>query len=287
MTRSRLWWYTFGPAILFLSACGLAPGNVIRGSGRVASETRSASGFNEIEVCCGMQLILSQGQSETLEIEAEDNILPEIVSEVSGSKLSLHFDNPSGMKSYRLTRPVRILVSAVEIRGLVVSGGGNLEAGPVESDQLSLDLSGGSKAELQTLAADRLEVEVSGGGRFSVQDLQASTVSLDLSGGSSASIQSLGGESLELEATGGGTVDVDGSVTSQSISLSGGADYQAADLESQEAEIRMTGGGQAAVWVNESLDADLSGGARLEYFGSPQITQQLSGGSSIESRGDR
>ena len=287
MAKPWLWSYGFGPAVLFISACSLAPGNVIRGSGRVGTETRQASGFDEIEVCCGMQLILSQGQTESLEIEAEDNILPEIVSEVIGSRLSVHFDNPGGLKSYRLNSPVRITVSAIEIRGLGVSGGGSLEAGPVGSDQVSLDLSGGSRAELDALAAGNLEVEVSGGGRFSAQDLQVGSLMLDLSGGSRASIQAFRGESLELEVTGGGDVDVAGSVIEQTISLSGGVDYQAGDLESQETDVRMTGGGRATVWVNESLEADLSGGAQLDYFGRPQVSQQLSGGSRLESRGDR
>src|SRR3990172_801597 len=98
MAKSWLWSHGFGPAVLFISACTLAAGYLIRGSGRVATETRQASGFDEIEGCCGMQLILSQGETESLEIEAEDNILPEIVSEVIGSRLSVRFDNPGGFK---------------------------------------------------------------------------------------------------------------------------------------------------------------------------------------------
>jgi hypothetical protein len=287
MIRPSIWLYTFVPAILFVSACGLVTGNVVRGSGRVVSETRAASGFDEIEVCCGMQLILSQGQSESLEIEAEDNVLPEIVSDVFGRKLTVHFDNPNGTKNFRLTRPIRVMVSAIDLRGLIVTGGGSLEVGPFESDQLDLELSGGSRAELQSMAAELLEIGISGGGRFSAQELRVNELTLDLSGGSNVLIQDLQGESLILEASGGGIVEIAGSVTGQLASLSGGADYQAGDLESQETEIRMSGGGQATVWVHESLDADLGGGARLDYFGAPQVTQELSGGSRIEARGDR
>jgi hypothetical protein len=282
-----MWFFGFGPAFLFLSACGLVPGNALRGSGRVESESREVSGFDEIEVCCGMQLILSQGQSESLVIEADDNILPEIISEVTGRKLSVRYDDSTGTVNIRPTRPVRVTVSAVEIRGVTLSGGGSLEAGPFESDQVSVDLSGGSQAEIQALRSSRLEVGISGGGRFSAQELQVNELSLDLSGGSNVSIRALQGELLELEATGGGNVEVAGSVTGQSISLSGGVEYQGGDLESQEADLGMTGGGQATIWANETLDADLSGGAQVSYYGSPQVTQRLSGGSQLESRGER
>jgi hypothetical protein len=35
------------------------------------------------------------------------------------------------------------------------------------------------------------------------------------------------------------------------------------------------------------LDADLSGGASVAYYGRPRITEQLSGGSKLESLGER
>jgi hypothetical protein len=289
MMKPWTWFYLAIPPALLITACGLVPSSadVIRGSGRVLTESRQVSGFDEIDVCCGMQLILSQGQAESLIIEAEDNILPEIVNEVSTGRLRVHFDNPSGRKSYRLTRPVRVTVSVIEIHNLVISGGGRLEAGPVESDRLSLEVSGGSRAELEQLAAESLEVEITGGGRFSAQDLQTGRFVLDLSGGSNASIRSFSGERIELDATGGGDVEVAGIVTQQLVSLSGGVDYQAGDLESEETDLRMDGGGRATVWTHQTLSADLSGGARLDYYGRPQVSQHLSGGSELVSRGDR
>jgi hypothetical protein len=49
----------------------------------------------------------------------------------------------------------------------------------------------------------------------------------------------------------------------------------------------MSGGGSSILWVTGSLDADLSGGARVEYYGQPRVIQDLSGGSELESRGEK
>ena len=277
------------PLILLSMAClavsGL--GKVVRGSGKVASETRPVSGFDQISACCGMQLILTQGEIESLEIEADDNLLPEIVSTVSGGKLTIRFKDTNGGTQYRPTQPIRLTVSAIHIRDLEISGGGSLEAAKIDTNRLDIDLSGGSQARTGSITADTVGVIVSGGGDFSVEDLQLSHLDIDLSGGSTASIQALVGDSLKLGSSGGGKITLAGSVAEQDVSFSGGTEYKAGDLESERIQIAMSGGGEATLWVKDALQADLSGGARVEYYGRPLITEQISGGSDLQSLGDR
>jgi hypothetical protein len=275
--------------LLVSSAClaGTGLGKEIHGSGNIASETRQVGGFEEIDICCGMQLVLTQEEAETLEIQADDNLLPEIVTEVAAGELIIRYKDTNGGTRYLPSQPVRVRVGAIEIRNLVVSGGGALEAGPLQTDHLAIDLSGGSRATLDTITADSLRVEVSGGGDLSTQGLELSAMDLDLSGGSTASLGAMQAESLKLESSGGGEIAVAGGVTMQDLSFSGGTSYQAGDLQSQDARINMSGGGEVTLWVTETLDADLSGGARIEYYGQPRITEQLSGGSELVSLGNR
>jgi hypothetical protein len=259
----------------------------VRGSGQVTSENRPVSGFDQIDVCCGMQLMLTQGDTESLEVEADDNLLPEIVTEVRAGELVIRYRDSNGPTQYLPSQPVRVRVNAIQINKLVVSGGGGLEAGPLQADRLAMDLSGGSRARMDTITADDLRIVVSGGGDLSLQDAQLTDLDLDLSGGSSASVDMLQAESLGLESSGGGEIGIAGSVTTQNVSLSGGSSYQAGDLESETVTIQMSGGGDATLWVKEMLEADLSGGAQVDYFGRPLITEQLSGGSKLESLGER
>lgn len=261
-------------------------GGVIRGSGDVTSETRRVSGFDEIDVCCGMQLILTQGDTESLEIEAEDNLLPEIVSSVVGGKLVIRYKDDTGSTQYLPTQPIRCTVTAREIRGLEISGGGILDAGDIDADSLSVGLSGGSVGSLASVIAGSLVVSLSGGSNFSAQELDLSRLTLDLSGGSSVSIDAFIGDSLSLDGSGGGETTIAGNVTEQDIGWSGGGRYDAGDLESMTTTIDMSGGGAATLWVNGSLDARLSGGAQVEYYGSPSTQEDLSGGSTLESLGE-
>lgn len=238
------------PAILLTLSCQLISGlgNSLQGSGNVVTESRPVSGFDSISVCCSMRLIITQGESESLEIEADDNLLPEIESVVTNGQLIVHFkDSFSGIRLFN-TNPILVKVGAIQVNGVDISGGGRLEStGPIQTSRLTLDFSGGSRGQLDNLQADTLSVDLSGGSRM----------------------------------------DLTGSVAEQSISLNGGSDYLAGDLQSQTASLDMSGGGRATLWVTEILNVDLSGGANASYYGSPTINQNLSGGSALQSLGEK
>jgi len=285
----KRWAFIIIAVTLVSSACVVSSGlgKTVRGSGQITSETRPVSGFDQIDICCGMQLVLTQGDTESLEVEADDNLLPETGSEVRVGKLVIRYRDSNGQTQYLPSQPVRVQVNAIKINKLVVSGGGALDAGPLQADRLAMDLSGGSRARMEAITADDLNVVVSGGGDLSLQDAQLAALDLDLSGGSAASVDILQAESLKLENSGGGEISIGGSVPRQDVSLSGGSSYQAGDLESETVTIQMSGGGDVTLWVKEMLEADLSGGAHVEYYGRPRIIEQLSGGSKLVSLGER
>jgi hypothetical protein len=238
------------PAILLTLACQLVSGfgTSLTGSGNVVTESRPVSGFNSVSLCCGMHLILTQGASESLEIEADDNLLPEIESRVTNGTLVVGFKNDFGGIRLFNTSPIRVKVSAPELVGVDISGGGQLEAaGPIQTSQMALDFSGGSRGVLDNLQADKLAVDLSGGSR----------------------------------------IELSGISPDQTISLSGGSDYLAGNLQSQTTTLDMSGGGRATVWVTDTLNANLSGGATASYYGNPMINQELSGSSRLQSLGEK
>src|SRR5512136_2425412 len=99
--------------VLSLALAGCWPlsigdqGNMVRGSGKVVSETRPVSGFTSVSVTCAGEVQITQGNADALVIEAEDNVLPLLVSEVHGSQLVLK-TKPN--TSYNTTRPVRFTI---------------------------------------------------------------------------------------------------------------------------------------------------------------------------------
>lgn len=268
-------------------AVRLAGSSAGRGSGNIVKETRQVSDFDRVDVCCGMQLTLTQGQPTSLEIEADDNLLPEITSNVTNGQLVVEYRQSPGPMSFRPSKPVQVLVTTPTIHSMIISGGGQLQSNSVQSDRVEIDLSGGAQGKIESLLSHTSLVNVSGGGQFEAGIVQGTRAEVDLSGGANAAIDSLSVESLDLQASGGGKVTLAGSATQQTIDLSGGCHLNAPELESKRVMIGISGGGGAIVWATDSLDVDLGGGSTVEYYGNPNVSQTLSGGSQVKSLGSK
>ena len=245
MSRQFIIVSTLLTVALWLSAC--ANFNLLQGSGKLVRETRDVSDFSAVEVCCGMQLTLTQGEPTSVELEGDDNILPEIETLVSGDRLIVQFRQRIGLWT-RTRTPIQLYVTMPTISGVEVSGGSAVTAGMIESDAFQLTLSGGSHAD--------------------VDELQVTELRADLSGGAHATI-------------------VAGTATTQMVDASGGSHYLAEDLQSEQANLDISGGSEARIWASESLVVDASGGSDVAYYGRPNVAQDVSGGSKINSLGER
>lgn len=253
--------FTLLTVVLLLSSCIMAP---VQGSGNVISETREVSDFEEVEVCCGMQLVLKQGDETQLTLEADDNILPQIETAVRSGTLTVRFRTNVTFLNFRLSQPATVYLQMPTIHGVTISGGGSLETERIETDRVTLEFSGGSHGM--------------------IGDLQAESVDLLASGGSQVEVDTVDADTLDVEVSGGGRTTINGgTVTNQRVVASGGSRYLAAAVEGETAKLEVSGGGEANVWVTESLDVEASGGSTVEYRGSPTIDQQLSGGSELRS----
>jgi hypothetical protein len=270
-------------SIFFLTGCQSMSGfgNVVHGSGTIALENRPVHQFNQVSICCGMQLVLTQGDVDFLEIEAEDNMLPEIISNITEGKLTIQYKDMNGSTVYQPTLPIRIRITTRLIQSLEISGGGSLETTSMATQNLKLILSGGSSAHFDSINAVDFTLRMSGGSNFSTGELQVTKLDFLSKGGSSANIDLLTADMLALDSRSGGKYVISGQVRSQSIELDEGGEYQAGNLKSESIIINMAGGGQATIWATNSLDATLDGGAQVSYYGTPQITQTLSGGSEL------
>ena len=79
-----------GIMAVFAASCKWTIG-VVRGSGDLVTEEREVSGFDEIHFSGMGNLIVEQGDEETLTIEADDNIIDLIETEVRGDELQIKF----------------------------------------------------------------------------------------------------------------------------------------------------------------------------------------------------
>ena len=181
--------------LFLLSAC-----NVVRGSGNVQTETRTVSGFDQVSLSGQGELILTQGEQESLEIEAETNIINLIETEVSGNTLHISIKDDNIVNP---TKPIKFFVTMREISRLDVSGAGSIAADSLETSMLTLDASGAGTINIDSLSANSLMVDVSGSSSVTVAG-QATSQGVVVTGSGSYQAADLESEAVDVEVNDSG-----------------------------------------------------------------------------------
>ena len=121
------------------------------------------------------------------------------------------------------------------------------------------------------------EISFSGIGKFNSPKIISESLRLALSGPGSVTITEVLVRKLTVELSGVGSIQISGKTVNQSVHLSGAGSYKGENLESLNTAIHLSGVGNASLWVNETLDANISGAGVVEYKGIPQVTKRISG----------
>ena len=143
--------------VLLLCACGL---RAVRGSGRLVTESRDVRDFDRVSLTGSGEVILIQGEEESLTIETNDNVMRDVTSEVKGGTLTLGTESGKLISATQL----RFTVTVRDLAGLTVSGSGDITAERVDTDRLEVRVSGSGDVQIDALTADRVEVRISGSG---------------------------------------------------------------------------------------------------------------------------
>ena len=207
---------------------------------------RAISGFTGLNVSSGIDVYLTQGNSEKLTFEVKGVDEDRVMSTVERGTLKLYIDR-KGFSNWNLGRNtyVKAYVTFKQLTSLQASGGSDVFGqGTLSFNDLNVDASGGSDVKLT---------------------LKASNVNVEASGGADAVLQ--------------------GSARSLNASGSGGADLDARKLTVDVCRAHSSGGSDVYVNATQELTMQASGGSDIYYYGSAKVlSKSKSGGSDISHR---
>lgn len=195
-----------------LGACGVLGE---RGSGTMAVETREVGGFDAIDLSGSGTVRVSVTGTESLTVEAEDNILPFLTTEVRDGTLFL-----GAKQSISPTREIVYTITAISLEAVAVSGSGSVTALDVDADDFEVDISG-SGTVTPTGVSQILNLSISGSGGFSGDGLVSTTGTVSVSGSGGAVVVVI--DDLDVNVSGSGSVEYIGD-PNISTSISGSGD---------------------------------------------------------------
>jgi len=211
---------------------------------RVSAEPIMVGEFRHVEVSGHADVVLVQGATEAVEVEASPR------------------------------RHARVRVR---------SQGGTLKISAGEDARWWAGLFGGSArpARITIRFRDLESLSFSGALRVTADGVKAERLVVRASGAASVRMEGVDVAALRFVGSGAVKAEMTGRAAEQEVSISGAGAYRAARLVSERADVKVSGAGKVVVNAARSLDASISGAGAIDYHGNPQVRQRISGAGRI------
>lgn len=200
---------------LLMSSCTMSFG--VKGNGNVKTVQRDMSGtYDEIEVSKGLDVYLTQSDTESISVQADENLHDIIITKIEGNVLKIYADSNISFSESR-----KVMVSFKTITRISAASGSDVySTNTIQVDELSLETNSGSDMKLDVNAQSVTCSSSSG----SDLKLSGSAVSLiaEASSGSDINAKELSSETSRVTAESGADITVNSSKELYAKTASGG-----------------------------------------------------------------
>lgn len=197
--------------------------NGIKGEGPKVTKTLNLDNFDGFTMAISGNVYIKQGSKQSVTVEAQQNIIDNIVTEVSDKQWKIKFDknvrHHDGIKIY-ITLPTLTkayvsgsgdIIGETKFTGLNnlttgVSGSGDIKL-EVEAKDIDGKISGSGNVRLSG-SANSINIGISGSGDFYADNLTVENGTVKISGSGDATVNA--SESLMVQVSGSGDVKYKG-----------------------------------------------------------------------------
>ena len=230
-------------------------------------ENRSVSAFTGIDASGVFDITVTKGDTESLTIESDDEVMPYVRSEVRNGILHLYLDNGNRLRNIKALRAFVVMKNLDKV---TLSGACKLTANDLFSpDKFKADCSGASNMTVN-VNTGQLNIETSGACNILIKANVTGDTNLDMSGTSKIRGE-LKATNVKFNSSGVCSVELTGSATDMKMDVSGASKIMTEDFLVKTATIKSSGSCKVAVNVTDVLKINSSGAASVDYKGSPTL----------------
>lgn len=148
-------------AIIFCSC------NSITGSGNIITQTRNADHFDGIKSKGSFDVEVVNDANESVKIEADDNIMPYLITEVEDGILTIRYKSSNVMFS---NSHIKVYVSSPNIRELILAGSGSITARDTLKNATGIDISVDGSGDISAMVdAPKVTANIGGSGSMTLE----------------------------------------------------------------------------------------------------------------------
>lgn len=203
--------------VILIAATIVSCRNGVSGSGNIIKATRQLSEFTSMSVSGSIKVEIKTGAVASLIVEADDNIMPHVITNVSDKNLSIKLKGINNLRN--ATVRIYMVVPALNKISTSASAEVRSDEAITNSDKISFTASSGSLINVNVDAPS-----VSAGGSSGADIIltgRTKNLSAESSSGSSVNLFGLKAEHATASASSGGDIDIFASVGLNASASSG------------------------------------------------------------------
>ena len=210
----------------------------VKGNGKVTTEERTVDDYDTIKVSGSFDVFLVSGSEGKLTVEAEENLMPYIITENKGSALVIK--NKKGI-NLRLGRnkKIKITVPFEDIEAISLSGSGDVNGKDlIKAQDFRASLAGSGNMAIQVNAkcmsgsvsgsgdltlkgsTERVKLQIAGSGDIHAKELHATHAEAHIAGSGNIKMNCNGGI-LKVRVSGSGDVHYTGNPKNKDVKING------------------------------------------------------------------
>jgi hypothetical protein len=169
------------------------------GSGNKKTESREVPEFNEIVVNGAYKVEVTCGQPRSVQLEADDNILPLIKTVVEGGRLLITQERGMSIKSAPVVR-----IGVPDLKQVSIPGASDFRLSGVRNEALKVSVEGAARVHASG-ETGTLDLNLNGAGLIDARELHARRATVVSNGAGLTSVYAT--ESLDATVNGIGGID--------------------------------------------------------------------------------
>ena len=177
----------------------------IKGSGVLATETRSIKSAEKIKSQGSFDVVITPSTETSLKIEGDDNLIKHIIIDNSDGFLVIKMEDHI---NYSSDNKLVVYITTPHIQSVSVAGSGNISTKGkfTGSDKLKVSLSGSGDADLE-VNTPKVEASIAGSGNIKVAG-ETQDVDVRIAGSGNFNGENLKAENAEAHIAGSGDIKV-------------------------------------------------------------------------------
>ncbi|NCI47939.1 head GIN domain-containing protein [Sediminibacterium soli] len=206
------------------------PWEKIEGNGQIRKESRQVGSYTAVSSAGAWDVMIGYGESSTIQVEGDENLLPYIETEVENGKLQIRTKKRANLHS---RKKITIYVSLTKMTGVSLSGSGDIIGkGRFRNEgSTSFKVSGSGNIRIDLDKVGDADVSISGSGNITLAG-SANRIDARVSGSGNADCQELITNDAEAHISGSGNIKLNANKSvDASISGSGNVSYKGSAAE--------------------------------------------------------